>query len=44
MLRHAKALGIVEVGGAVWKDLSSEKKAEIERIYDQKLDGYYARW
>lgn len=43
MLRHTKTLGIVEVDGAVWENLSQEGKAEIERICDQKLAEYYAR-
>ena len=44
MLRHTKALGIVQVDEAVWKRLSNEEKAEIEQVYDQKLAEYYARW
>jgi hypothetical protein len=44
MLRHTKTLGIVEVDGAVWKNLSREEKSEIERICDQQLAEYYARW
>lgn len=43
MTRHTKTLGIVEVDGAVWKNLSQEEKTEIERICDQKLTEYYAR-
>ena len=44
MVRHTKTLGIVEVDGAVWKNLAQEEKAEIERICDQKLAEYYGRW
>lgn len=44
MLRHTKTLGIVQVDEAVWKKLSNDEKAEIERICDQKLSEYYARW
>lgn len=44
MLRLTKTLGIVEVDGAVWKNLSREEKAEMERNCDQKLAEYYARW
>ena len=31
MLRHTKTLGIVQVDEAVWKQLSKEEKAEIEK-------------
>jgi len=43
MMRHTKTLGIVQIDEAVWKNLSQEEKAEIERICDQKLTEYYAR-
>lgn len=43
MLRHTKTLGIVQVDDAVWKKLTKEEKAEIERICDQKLAGYFDR-
>lgn len=44
MMRHTKTLGIIQIDEAVWKNLSQEEKAEIERICDQKLTEYYARW
>lgn len=44
MLRHTKTLGIVQVDEAVWKRLSNEEKAEIERVCEQKLAEYFARW
>ena len=37
MLRHTKTLGVVQVDDAVWKKLTKEEKAEMERICDQKL-------
>jgi hypothetical protein len=43
MMRHTKTLGIIQIDEAVWKNLSQEEKAEIERICDQKLAEYYAR-
>ncbi|MCI6959946.1 MAG: DEAD/DEAH box helicase [Oscillospiraceae bacterium] len=43
MLRHTKTLGIVQVDDAVWKKLTKEEKAEIERICDQKLAEYFKR-
>ena len=43
MLRHTKTLGIVQVDEAVWKKLSKEEKAEIEKICDEKLVQYYGR-
>jgi superfamily II DNA or RNA helicase len=43
MMRHTKTLGIVQIDEAVWKNLTHEEKAEIERICDQKLTEYYAR-
>ena len=43
MLRHTKTLGIVQVDEAVWKHLSKEEMAEIERICDTKLQQYYER-
>lgn len=44
MLCYTKTLGIVRVEEAVWKKLSHEGKVEIERICDEKLAEYYARW
>ncbi|MBD5085483.1 MAG: DEAD/DEAH box helicase [Clostridiales bacterium] len=43
MLRHTKTLGIVQVDESVWKRLSKEEKAEIEKICDEKLESYYKR-
>lgn len=41
MLRHTKTLGIVEVDSTIWKNLSNEDKTEIERVCEEKLNGYY---
>lgn len=43
MMRHTKNLGIVQVDELVWKRLSDEEKAEIEKICDEKLRDYYLR-
>ena len=43
MLRHTKTLGIVQVDESVWKRLTTEEKAEIEKTCDEKLEGYYNR-
>lgn len=43
MLRHTKTLGIVQLDESVWKRLSNEEKAEIERICDEKLERYYEK-
>ena len=43
MLRHTKTLGIVQVDEAVWKRLSKEEKAEIEKTCDEKLTQYFSR-
>ena len=43
MMRHTKALGIIEVDSTVWKKLSEEEKKQIEMICDQKLEKYYSR-
>ena len=43
MMRHTKTLGIVEVDNSVWKRLTEEEKAEIRRICEEKLEGYYRR-
>ena len=43
MLRHTKTLGIVQLDESVWKRLSSEEKAEIERVCDEKLERYFER-
>lgn len=44
MLRHTKTLGIIQVDESVWKRLSKEEKAEIEKICDEKLKIYYQRF
>lgn len=43
MKRHTKTLGIVQVDEAIWKRLSNDEKADIERICDEKLAAYYSR-
>ena len=43
MLRHTKTLGIVQLDEAVWKRLSGEEKAEIERVCDEKLERYFEK-
>ncbi len=43
MLRHTKTLGIIQVDEAVWKHLSKEEKADIDRICDEKLNVYFDR-
>ena len=44
MLRHTKTLGIIEVDPAVWKKLSADEKAEIERVCEDKLAEYYGKF
>ena len=43
MIRHTKTLGIVQVDESVWKHLSEDEKAAIERVRDEKLDSYFNR-
>ncbi|MFI3141564.1 MAG: DEAD/DEAH box helicase [Clostridia bacterium] len=43
MINHTKTLGIVEVDGSVWSRLGEEDLLEIERVCDEKLEGYFAR-
>ena len=43
MLRHTKTLGVVQIDDAVWKKLTKEEKAEMDRICDQKLAEYFGR-
>ena len=43
MLRHTKTLGIVQLDESVWKRLSNQEKAEIERICEEKLERYFER-
>ncbi len=41
MLRHTKTLGIVQIDEAVWKNLTSNEKAEIEKICNNHLERYF---
>ncbi len=43
MLRHTKTLGIVQVDEAVWKHLTMDEKAAIEKVCNEKLDRYFIR-
>ena len=43
MLRHTRTLGIIQVDEAVWKRLGAEEKVEIEKVCEEKLEGYYRR-
>lgn len=43
MLRHTRTLGIIQVDEAVWKRLGEGEKAEIEKVCEEKLEGYYQR-
>jgi hypothetical protein len=43
MLKHTKTLGMIAVDEAVWKNLTSEDKAEIDQICEEKLNAYYER-
>lgn len=43
MLRHTRTLGIVQVDESVWKKLSAQEKAEIEKICEEKLEQYFSR-
>ena len=43
MIRRTKTLGIVQVDESVWKHLSEDEKAAIERVRDEKLDSYFNR-
>ena len=44
MIHHTKTLGIVQVDEAVWKHLSRDEKAEIDKICDKKLQEYFDRY
>ena len=44
MIHHTKTLGIIEVDRTIWMHLSKDEKAEIERVCDEKLSGYYERF
>ena len=43
MLHHIKTLGIVQVDESVWKKLTTEEKAEMEKVCEEKLAQYYRR-
>lgn len=43
MLRHTRTLGIVQVDESVWKKLTAEEKAEMEKICEEKLEQYFSR-
>ena len=43
MLRHTRALGIVQVDESVWKKLTAGEKAEMEKICEEKLEQYFSR-
>ena len=43
MIRHTKTLGIFQVDESVWKHLSEDEKAAIERVRDEKLDIFFNR-
>ena len=43
MMHHTKTLGIVAVDETVWKHLSRDEKAEINRICDKKLEAYFKK-
>lgn len=43
MLRHTRTLGIVQVDESVWKKLTAEEKAEMEKVCEEKLAQYYRR-
>ena len=44
MLHHTRTLGIVQVDESVWKKLTAEEKAEMEKICEEKLVNYYKRF
>lgn len=43
MLRHTRTLGIVQVDESVWKKLTAQEKAKIEKICEEKLEQYFSR-
>lgn len=43
MLRHTRTLGIIQVDESVWKKLTAEEKAEMEKICEEKLEQYFSR-
>ena len=43
MLRHTRTLGIVQMDESVWKKLTAEEKAEMEKICEEKLEQYFSR-
>ena len=38
-----KTRDIVQLDESIWKRLSGEEKAEIERVCDEKLEWYYEK-
>lgn len=43
MMRHTKTLGIIQIDESVWKQLTTNEKAEIAQICDEKIAAYYDR-
>lgn len=43
VMRHSKTIGLIEIDSTVWKKLTDEEKAEIEKICNANLDEYYGR-
>jgi hypothetical protein len=43
MMHHTKTLGLIQIDEAIWKHLTSEDKAEICNICDEKLAGYFSK-
>lgn len=43
MMRHTKTLGIIQIDESVWKQLTTDEKAEIAQICDEKIAAYYDR-
>ena len=43
ILHHTKTLGVIQVDESVWKKLTVEDKQEIERVCEEKLEGYFKR-
>ena len=44
MIHHTKTLSIVQVDESVWKHLSKEEKAELDKICDEKLEWYFRKF
>lgn len=43
MMRHTKTLGIIQIDESVWEQLTTDEKAEIAQICDEKIAAYYDR-